>query len=52
MRKSIVHCREYKGDLVRDYLDRSDKVRAAINYCNNAYLSKEKLLEKLNSKGF
>ena len=52
MRNSIVHGGEYKGDLVQDYLDLSNKVRAAINYCNTAGLTKETLFEELNSRGF
>lgn len=52
MRNSIVHGGEYKGDLMQDYLDLSNKVRAAINYCNTDGLTKENLFEELNSKGF
>jgi Apea-like HEPN len=52
MRNSIVHGGEYKGDIIQDYLDLSNKVRAAINYCNKGDLTKEKLFEELNSTGF
>ncbi len=52
MRNSIVHGGEYNGDLVKDYLDLCDKVRKAINYCNRPELSKEKLFEDLNMRGF
>jgi len=52
MRNSIVHGGEYKGDIIQDYLDLSNKVRAAINYCNVDGLTKEKLFEDLNSIGF
>jgi len=52
MRNSIVHGGEYKGDIIQDYLDLSNKVRAAINYCNVHGLTKEKLFEDLNSIGF
>ena len=52
MRNSIVHGGEYKGDIIQDYLDLSNKVRAAINYCNVGKLTKEKLFEELNSRGF
>lgn len=51
-RNSIVHGGEYKGDLMADYLDLSDKVRKAINYCNTPALNKEILFEKLNISGF
>lgn len=51
-RNSIVHGGEYKGDIIQDYLDLSDKVRTAINYCNISGLTKEKLFEDLNAKGF
>lgn len=52
MRNSIVHGGEYKGDITQDYLDLSNKARAAINYCNSDGLTKERLFEELNSKGF
>jgi len=52
MRNSIVHGGEHKGDIIQDYLDLSNKVRAAINYCNVGNLTKEKLFEELNSNGF
>ncbi len=51
-RNSIVHGGVYKGDIMQDYLDLSDKVRIAINFCNIPDLTKEKLFEDLNSKGF
>lgn len=51
-RNAIVHGGEYKGDLMQDYLDLSDKVRKAILYCNQPEMTKEKLFEELNSKGF
>lgn len=52
MRNSIVHGGEYKGDMITDYLDLSEKVRRAINYCNKPDLTKEELFEDLNTKGF
>ena len=52
MRSSIVHGGEYNGDIIKDYLELSDKVRVAINYCNAPNLTKEKLFEDLNSRGF
>ena len=52
MRNSIVHGGEYNGDIINDYLELSDKVRAAIKYCNVHDLTKEKLFEDLNSRGF
>ncbi|MDB5284518.1 MAG: hypothetical protein JWO06_3593 [Bacteroidota bacterium] len=52
MRSSIVHGGEYKGDIIQDYLELSNKVRAAINFCNVPDLTKEKLFEDLNSRGF
>lgn len=52
MRSSIVHGGEYNGDIIKDYLELSDKVRAAIKYCNIPDLTKEKLFEDLNAKGF
>ena len=52
MRNSIVHGGEYTGDIIKDYLELSDKVRAAIKYCNVRDLTKEKLFEDLNSQGF
>lgn len=51
-RSAIVHGGEYKGDLMKDYFDLSNKVRKAIFYCNRPDLTKEKLFEELNSKGF
>lgn len=51
-RNAIVHGSEYKGDLMQDYLDLSDKVRKAINYCNQPDLTKQKLFDDLNTKGF
>jgi len=51
-RSLIVHGGKYKGDIIEDYLDLSDKVRLAIEYCNKPNLTKEKLFENLNSKGF
>lgn len=51
-RNLIVHGGAYKGNIIEDYLELSDKVRAAIKYCNNSNLTKEKLFEELNSKGF
>lgn len=51
-RNSIVHGGEYKGDLMQDYFELSDKVRAAINCCNVPELTKERLFEELNSRGF
>ena len=52
MRNSIVHGGKYKGDIVQDYLSLSDKVRLAIDFCNTPNLTKEKLFEDLNSRGF
>lgn len=52
MRNSIVHGGEYKGDIIQDYLELSNKVRAAINFCNVPGLTKEQLFEDLNSRGF
>ncbi len=52
MRNAIVHGGVYKGDIIEDYLDLSNKVRAAINFCNVPNLTKEKLFEDLNSRGF
>ena len=52
IRNSIVHGGEYKRDIVQDYLELSNKVRAAINYCNVEGLTKEKLFEELNSRGY
>lgn len=52
IRNSIVHGGEHKSDLVQDYLDLADKVRRAINFCNTSELSKEKLFEDLNSRGY
>lgn len=51
-RNSIVHGGEHKGDIMHDYLELSNKVRSAINYCNVPELTKEKLFEDLNSRGF
>jgi Apea-like HEPN len=52
LRNSIVHGSDHKGDLIQDYLDLSNKVREAINYCNVPDLTKEKLFEDLNSRGY
>lgn len=52
MRNAIVHGGDYKGDIVQDYLDLSNKVRAAINFCNVPNLTKEKLFADLNARGF
>jgi Apea-like HEPN len=52
MRNAIVHGGEYKGEIMQDYLELSNKVRAAINFCNVPPLTKEKLFEDLNTKGF
>jgi len=52
IRNSIVHGGEYKDDIIQDYLELSNKVRAAINFCNVPDLTKEKLFEDLNSRGF
>lgn len=52
LRNSIVHGGEYSGNIMEDYLDLSNKVRAAINYCNIPELTKEKLFEDLNARGF
>ncbi len=53
MRNNIIHGSEYKGeDLMKDYLDLSEKVRKSIAYCNTPNLTKEKLFEELNVKGF
>ena len=52
MRSSIVHGGKHKGDIVEDYLNLSDKVRLAIDFCNIPDLTKEKLFEDLNSQGF
>lgn len=51
-RNSIVHGGEYNGEIIQDYLELSNKVRAAINYCNAPNMTKEKLFEELNAKGF
>ncbi|MGX5688747.1 hypothetical protein [Arcticibacter tournemirensis] len=51
-RNAIVHGGEYKGDLMADYLELSDKVRAAIGFCNRPELTKERVFEELNVKGF
>jgi hypothetical protein len=51
-RNAIVHGGEYKGDIIQDYLDLSDKVRKAINYCNQPDITKQKLFDELNIKGF
>lgn len=52
MRNSIVHGGEYKGNIIEDYLELSNKIRAAISYCNVSGLTKEKVFEDLNAKGF
>jgi len=52
MRNSIVHGGEQKEIKIEDYLEISNKVRAAINYCNIPNMTKEKLFEELNAKGF
>lgn len=52
MRNSIVHGGKHRGDIINDYLKLSDKVRLAINFCNVPNLTKEKLFEDLNTKGF
>ena len=52
MRNSIVHGGDYKGDIIQDYLELSNKVRAAINFCNVPDLTKEKLFEDFNSRGY
>ncbi|KIA99245.1 hypothetical protein OA93_06350 [Flavobacterium sp. KMS] len=52
MRNNIVHGGEYKGDLITDYLDLSEKVRRAINFCNKPDMTKEQLFENLNATGF
>jgi hypothetical protein len=52
IRSSIVHGSEYSGDIIKDYLELSDKVRAAIKYCNVDFVTKEKLFEDLNARGF
>jgi hypothetical protein len=52
LRNSIVHGGEYKGDIIQDYLELSNKVRAAIDFCNVPDLTKERLFEDLNSSGF
>lgn len=51
-RNLIVHGGEYKGELIEDYLELSEIVRRAINYCNQPGITKEKLFEDLNIKGF
>lgn len=51
-RSSIVHGGDYTGDIIKDYLELSDKVRIAIKYCNIPNLTKEDLFEDLNSSGF
>ncbi len=51
-RNAIVHGGEHKGDEIQDYLELSDKVRAAIKYCNHPNLTKEQLFEDLNARGF
>lgn len=52
IRSSIVHGGEYSGDIIKDYLELSDKARAAIKYCNVDFMTKEKLFEDLNARGF
>src|SRR5690606_26635296 len=52
IRSSIVHGGDYKGNVINDYLELSDKVRTAIRYCNIPDLTKEKLFDDLNAKGF
>lgn len=52
IRNSIVHGGEYKGNIIQDYFDLSNKVRVAINFCNVPDLTKEKLFEDLNLRGF
>lgn len=52
MRSSIVHGSDYTGDIINYYLDLADKVRTAIKYCNVPNLTKEKLFEELNTRGF
>lgn len=51
-RNAIVHGGKYKGDVIEDYLDLSDKVRKAINFCNHPDLTKETVFDELNAKGF
>jgi hypothetical protein len=51
-RSSMVHGSDYKGDLIQDYIELSDIVRKAITFCNVPGLTKEKLFEDLNSKGY
>jgi len=52
MRNSIVHGGKHKGDIIQDYLNLSNKVRLAIDFCNIPEMTKEKLFEDLNSRGF
>ena len=52
LRNSIVHGGEYNGDIMQDYLELSNKVRTAINFCNVPDLTKEKLFDDLNARGF
>lgn len=51
VRSALVHGGDYKGDIVNDYLEMSDKVREAIKYCNKQGLTKEVLFDDLNSRG-
>ncbi len=52
IRNAIVHGSEYKGDLMEDYLDLSDKVKKAIMHCNKQGLTKQILFDELNIKGY
>jgi hypothetical protein len=52
IRNSIVHGGTHTGDLMQDYLTLSNKVRAAINFCNVPDMTKEKLFEDLNTRGY
>jgi Apea-like HEPN len=51
-RSAIVHGGLYNGDIIKDHLELSDKVRVAIKYCNVPELTKDRLFEDLNSSGF
>lgn len=52
IRSSIVHGSQYDSDLIKDYLDLSEKVRCAIRYCNVGGMTKDTVFEDLNSRGF
>lgn len=51
VRSSIVHGGDYTGDLIKDYLELSDKARTAITFCNVHGLIKETFFDDVNSRG-